>query len=559
MKLPGRSTGSPVHLPLALYRPLRRALPQISGTGGRPASAGITGAFQSGQVAARIRELVTCAQPLFPPGLVFAGSFLVYFLTAAPTLFGWDSAEFAATAYTLGVPHATGYPTFVLLGKLFTFLPIGDIAYRLNLMSAFFAAATVTVVYLTSFFLTRRMILSVAAAGALAFSYFFWASAVVTEVYALHAFLNAATIYLLLLWRSGGRDRLLYAGIFAWGLSFGNHMTTVLMGPAVGFLVVMGIWERRITGRHLLPLAVCFLAPLTVYLYLPLRYLADAVPYVMSYYTADGELVRTNPTTLQGMWEVITARQFAGFFRAHQGPQYIDQLGQLMFTVYANFLGAGLALGLLGIIRNFLVDKGRLIFLGLIFLTTMLFFADYGAMDKYFMFVTGYIVWSIWIAEGFYLVFSRMESSWPDGWPARLRGASARRPRRVRWEALSLLLLVAALWVNFSYTNLSSFTHFQDTYPGIMESFEPNALVLAWWADVSPMQYYQQVEGLRPDIQLIDRWLISPENEIELINSSLPHRPVYVFEGHIRHVPHPKIEVPYLRGSLETGYRVIPP
>ncbi len=77
------------------------------------------------------------------------------------------------------------------------------------------------------------------------------------------------------------------------------------------------------------------------------------------------------------MWEILTARQFEILFMAHmQGTTYIDELRELMFTVYANFLGAGLVLGLLGILRNFLVDKERLLFLGLIFVAHLLFFAE---------------------------------------------------------------------------------------------------------------------------------------------------------------------------------------
>ncbi len=516
--------------------------------------------FWSSALRAQDPALIVQVLGLAAPWVVFLGSLVVYVLTAAPTVFGWDSAEYATVAYKLGVPHATGYPLYVLIGKLATYLPFGDVGYRLNLMSAFFAAGTVTVVYLLAFFITHRRILSVAVAGFLAFSYYFWSSAVVTEVYSLHALLNASTIYLLLRWNREGNDRLLYGGIFIWGLSFGNHMTTVLLGPAIAFLIGMGLWDRRVKRQHLLPLAACFVIPLAVYVYLPLRYLADAVPYVMSYYTAEGDLVRVNTTTIEGMWSVLTARQFEYLFRAYQGPGYLEQLKQLMFlTVYANFLGVGLVLGMLGLLRNYIADKQRLIFLGLIFSANLLFFADYGALDKQFMAVTSLVVWAVWIADGAYYILNTIENLSPDQWLGRFRSIAGQRVQQIRWEMFAVLLPLAALWVNFSYADLSSFTHVRDTYPRIMESFGPNALVFAWWADLAPMQYYQQVENLRPDVQLIDRFLISPEAEIRLIDESLPHRPVYVFEGFERGVPHPKFEVPALWGSFETGYKVIPP
>ena len=83
------------------------------------------------------------ARAHWPPVVVFLVSLIFYLITLSPTIF--DSVaniEYAATAYGLVIPHPPGNPLYVVLGKLFTFLPFGDIAYRVNLMSAVFAAAT---------------------------------------------------------------------------------------------------------------------------------------------------------------------------------------------------------------------------------------------------------------------------------------------------------------------------------------------------------------------------------------------------------------------------------
>jgi len=493
------------------------------------------------------------------PALVFAGSFIVYVLTAAPTVFGFDSAEYAAAAYNLGVPHPTGYPLYLLLGKLFTYLPFGDVAYRLNLMSAFFSASTVTVVYLLAFLVTGRLILSIAIAGFLAFSYYFWSSSVITEVYSLHAFLNAVTIYLLLLWYRSGSSKLLYGAGFIWGLSFGNHMTTALLGPALAFLVALGLWEKRIKWQQLFPLAACTVLPLSIYVYLPLRYLAGAVPYALGHYNAEGVFVRTDTTTIGGIWSALTASQFGVFFLAYRGFEYVNQLGQVMFWIYSNFLGAGLILGVLGLIRNFMVDKRRLVFLGLIFSANMLFFASYGAPDRAFMFLTGYIAWSVWMADGIFLALTTVESSFPKDWQRKLVSVLGQRARMVRWETFSLALTIIALWVNFSYVDLSSFTVIRDRYPGIMNSLEPNALVLAWWPDSAPMYYFQQVENIRRDVQIVDRFLISARAEQRLIERSIPHRTVYVFGQRVRPIPLKYRTKPVISDGFETGYKIISP
>ena len=93
-------------------------------------------------------------------GGLFAGSFLVYLGTLAPsvaTIFD-DSLEFQLVCYQPGIAHPTGYPLYTLLGKLFTFLPLGNVAYRINLMSAFFASLTIALLYSTLKLMTRKRV-----------------------------------------------------------------------------------------------------------------------------------------------------------------------------------------------------------------------------------------------------------------------------------------------------------------------------------------------------------------------------------------------------------------
>src|SRR6267378_7444594 len=70
-----------------------------------------------------------------------------YALTLSPTVawinFGEDSGDLLAASATLGIPHPTGYPLFVLLGRLATFLPLGTIAFRINLIAALAGALSV--------------------------------------------------------------------------------------------------------------------------------------------------------------------------------------------------------------------------------------------------------------------------------------------------------------------------------------------------------------------------------------------------------------------------------
>ncbi len=115
---------------------------------------------------------------------VFFGSFTVYLLTLAPLITFWDSGELATAAWSLGIPHPPGYPLFCILGKAFTFLPLGSVAYRLNVMSAFFAACSVYVLFLMVKDALQDMPFAgaLAAASALSFAFYgyFWGVSVIT-------------------------------------------------------------------------------------------------------------------------------------------------------------------------------------------------------------------------------------------------------------------------------------------------------------------------------------------------------------------------------------------
>jgi hypothetical protein len=71
-------------------------------------------------------------------GLSFIVSLFFYILTLAPTVTFEDSGELITAAYRLGIAHEPGYPLFTMLGKVFSCFPYGNVAWRLNFMSAFF-------------------------------------------------------------------------------------------------------------------------------------------------------------------------------------------------------------------------------------------------------------------------------------------------------------------------------------------------------------------------------------------------------------------------------------
>jgi hypothetical protein len=170
-----------------------------------------------------------------------------YVRTLAPDVLYGDSAEFQCLAYTLGVTHSTGYPTYLFLGRLIGFLPIHSPAWRISLLSAICAAITVGGIYLLARYFTRNRIGAVLGAVALGISYTFWSQAVIAEVYTPGmAFLVMIMIFLFR-WQSdpGTRNRSLLMAALLAGIGFGVHASVWLVAvPAIAF-ALWTLWLRR--------------------------------------------------------------------------------------------------------------------------------------------------------------------------------------------------------------------------------------------------------------------------------------------------------------------------
>ena len=108
----------------------------------------------------------------------------LYVRTLAPSLLWGDSAEFQTLSYTLGMTHPSGYMTQIMFGKLFTYIPVGNIAYRVNLMSAFFGALAVAETYLIVRLLGGWRIAGISASILLTLTEGFWWRALLAESYA---------------------------------------------------------------------------------------------------------------------------------------------------------------------------------------------------------------------------------------------------------------------------------------------------------------------------------------------------------------------------------------
>src|SRR5437867_983536 len=175
---------------------------------------------------------------------VFALALAVYLLGIAPGLLWGDSAEMQILAVTGGVSHPSGYPLFVLVGRLFTAIPGGNLAFRANLMSATFAAGTVA---LLAWLLLRRgasVPATVGAAAAFATTFTIWSTAQRAEVYSLGAFTAlAALACTLAALERGGRSLRLAAG-FLLGLSVTAYLAYAPLALVAGLALAWRVPRR---------------------------------------------------------------------------------------------------------------------------------------------------------------------------------------------------------------------------------------------------------------------------------------------------------------------------
>lgn len=247
-------------------------------------------------------------------------AFVAYALAATPAAYPLDSAELAAASFGLGVAHPPGEETTLLLGKLFTLLPLGGVAFKVALSQAAAGALAAVLVFLLVLDLAERLPavmqntrpalrLVVAAAAALASSY---APGVVIvsdrpEVYATQTALSLAALWLAIRCDHDDRRALLAALLIGFGV--GNHSLvaglTGVGAVAAAFPQLRAHGRRSSAGRFVVLSVAAFAVGLLVHAYLPLRTSALRGAAGMD------DILWGDARSWRGLWWVVSAKTFA--------------------------------------------------------------------------------------------------------------------------------------------------------------------------------------------------------------------------------------------------------
>jgi hypothetical protein len=418
-----------------------------------------------------------------PDLILLVGALVLYIHTLAPTVLPADSGEFQYVSALLGIAHPPGYPLYTLLGKLFTLLPVGAIAYRVNLLSAIAAALALVGLGRLVREATRSVWAGLAAALALGGAATFWAQATTANIRALTAFFVAWQLYFLFCYGERREKRALYLFALAFGLGIGHHGSLAFLAiPYAIYLLWMdrGLWLRW--REWIGPLGV-FLASFVVLLYLPLRSLMGA-PF-------DAAPIRS----LSGFLDHVLARGFGGdMFAFATLADLRDRLPVLLNILVMQFGEPLLAVALLGAIGGLWRNARLTVLFGGVFIINAFVAITYRAPQTVEYSLPADVALAGMIGcVGFLLTAVNV---------------TARRIALAR--ALSVLILIFALGLGLgnlagnytSYRALSRDRSTREYAENLLNRAPEGALILANWHYATPLWYLQYVEGLRRDVEV---------------------------------------------------------
>jgi hypothetical protein len=410
---------------------------------------------------------------------------VIYLITLGDHVGQADTFEFQVVAPQLGLAHPTGYPLFVGLGKLFSLLPMGSMAWRVNLSSAIFATIAVWLIYRTIVLLTSDRLAAALAAIALAASPVFWSQAVVAEVYALNALFVSAILFLvvsLLSAKSEIRNQKskIYLLFLLFGLAFSHHLTSVILIPAI--VLTLTFVRPKLSLKSWLAAGGLFLLSLTPWLFLYLRWPA----------LHDGQWMTI------GEWATyILGQRFGGALNL---SLVFDptRWGIVSRLVIEQFGWAGAALSVFGLI----VSIKRAWRTTLIMIVTFAGYIFYGLVynvpDVAVFLVPAFMIMAVWIGVAIAFVMEQISA----------RSESLHITQHALRTTLYLLFALLPLWqiaVHFDTANQRGLNADREVWGRYVLSLPipQQAALLVDSEKIAPLYYLQVTENIRPDLDIV--------------------------------------------------------
>lgn len=459
---------------------------------------------------------------------------VVYVRTLLPGVSFGDWGEMAMIPAQFGIAHPTGYPLYVLLGKLFSLIPIETVAYRASLLSAVAAAAAVGMVVLILRRLEVRPVIAAAAALCLAFTGTLWMEATFSEMNGLHLLLVALLLHRALVWRAERRDRDIVLGALLAGLCVSNHGLAITVVPIVTLFVLVEARREMATRPLVLVRAAgAFVLGLLPYAIIPLRAMAGPPEVYGRYATLDGFLAHVSGAQFRGDMHFLSVDSLAAAWAAM--PHVI---GHLLAASNALFVGVGVV----GVLLLLARDRWFGSLLIMLAVVNVYFYANYlGNLSHYLL--TTWLILGVGVGVAAELVVRAL---------ARRIGPDA---RFIQYGLIALpLVLLAGNWATHDQSANRDGERFAAE---VFAALPQDALLVTYWDALTPLSYEHCIEGVRPDLRLraFDTAALVTCDRIEApIEVEAQRRPVFallVFDDPLRaydtltQVPVMKIKLPW--------------
>lgn len=456
--------------------------------------------------------------------LSFIVPFCFYMLTLAPSVTFFDSGEFLTASYSLGSAHSPGYPLFLMYAKLFTWLPLGNIAFRINMATALSSSLACLSVYLLTTRilkderfatgqdeLARFAVKGAGLAAALTFGVTprLWLQSNHDKPYPLLAFITAVVFILLLKWRKhyqmgSERPAYVYASTFLAGLSMSLHQTIVLLLPAWFLLIVLTDWRMIQRIRELILATAFAMVGFSVQLYLPLR-------------ATQNPLLNWGDTKTYGqfMWHFLR-KGYPPTPHPRDADLWWAQIKA--FNIAHEFTWLGAALLVFAVVRLWRSQRSFVIAYLASVVTFLLVIAGYfnSTPDTIFLteefFTPLYLLTAVFIGAGLFhlLGFVLRRAQLPER-----HGMQVYLLVMVMFLALPASLCAVNYYKNDQHNNYIAFDYASNS----LRSLPQNAIMFTWGdSGAFPLWYLQGVERMREDLDL-------------------PHTPHLVFDWYLDSMP----------------------
>lgn len=460
--------------------------------------------------------------------------FVIYFKTALPSVGFHDVGDLQTSVALLDIPHPTGFPTYVLLGKLLiSIFPVGEIAWRVNILSAVYSLGALLFLGLFIRSFTKDKYFYLIGITVLGLSKDFWNYAGIADTHSLsRVFLSILLfVFLILVKKLTSKNVFLFSLLL--GLGLGNHLFLLysLPGFFIWFLILLINRKLQIELKMILISFLGFFLGISVYLFLPLRtYFGSPFSPVRNFLDLSYFINYTSGSSFHGLMYQGGVMVIAS--------KMVEGLSYLREAIYL----PGVLLGLLGILYG--LKKYSVISLSLLvmFFSFLAFSTNYPTSDPTRYYLSFILVYSIFVSLGAIfikqVIFKYMR-----------RFFILKRLLNIIFIFFILYFVNNLFISNYHLVDKSNSYQAADYTQEIFTKLPQNSVIISWWNYTTPLRYRKYVLNQRNDLLII----IASQNEwLDYVNKYIGLKDIYLVDREQRVEQHYKVE------SFSKVYHVLP-